>query len=232
MKKNFRIIIGGVVCLLVISIFITFAYFKKDSSEEESEIRINLSKESIDYNNKAVKKIIKRIKKEDSSFNKKEYKLLYNNANEEEGFGYIFLKYYINNKIETSKEYLISINNNIVDNIELIGVPEKESSKVNENSICNRVEKFEKEKKKESLYNELQKLYGKNSQLSISNILTKDNKINLEVINPKIKKYNEKYYYDYNENKLSYQVELFRDLGTYGNAPLVGDGEAIEVIID
>ena len=47
MKKNFRIIIGGVVCLLVISIFITFAYFKKDSSEEESEIRINLSKDCI-----------------------------------------------------------------------------------------------------------------------------------------------------------------------------------------
>lgn len=206
----------------------------------ETDFKIEMSeKNEINYSNESIKQIIDIIKKDDIEFNIEDYKLTYNIINEKEGFGQIFLRYYINKKIETNKEYVVTIYDNIVDDITLAGVKKSNISKIKEieeEKLYTRVAEFEKNKKKESLYNEIQKLYGETYKVNINNILTSNNEINLKTINSNIQEYKEKYYYDYNIDKLSYQVIIHENLGEIDlngkTITQIGDGEAIEIGID
>ena len=70
-------------------------------------------------------------------------------------------------------------------------------------------------------------MYKEVSQFSVNDIFTNSNEVNVSKISQDIKDYEEKYFYDYNTNELSYKLMMGIELenGTY-------DGEMIKIIIE
>lgn len=177
-----------------------------------------------------IKKIVDVIKKEDSYFDENDYKITFNIVNEELGYGYIFFTYFMNGKIETNKVYLATIFNNNVKSITLAGVKESNINKitsVDNDLLFDRTNNFEKNNKKETLYNDVSKMYKIDNDISAKEILNEANEVNINIINKDIKKYEEKYFYDYNNAELSYR--LIMDVGKVNNT---SDGEMIKIIIN
>ena len=98
---------------------------------------------------------------------------------------------------------------------------------VDYNVLSNKLNNFEKNSKKNCLYREAMKMYKEVSQFSVNDIFTNSNEVNVSKISQDIKDYEEKYFYDYNTNELSYKLMMGIELenGTYG-------GEMIKIIIE
>lgn len=196
-----------------------------------SQIKLDLSKkEEINYSNDSIIKVVNLIKKEDLDFNENDYKITYNIVNEERGYAYIFFTYFINGNIETNKVYLAIVDNNNVRDIVLAGVKESNINKVksaDNNALSNKLNNFEKNDKKDCLYKEAKKMYKEVSQFSVNDIFTNSNEVNVSKISKDIKDYEEKYFYDYNTNELSYKLMMGVEIenGTY-------DGEMIKIVIE
>jgi hypothetical protein len=193
-------------------------------------IKIDISsKSNIDYSNESIIKIIDLIQNEDSEFDINNYIITYNIINEESGYGHIFLTYYIDETIETNKVYLIIVNNNTVEEIMLAGVQESNINNVDlasNDSLLQKVNEFEKESKSNIIYKKAKNIFNVANELSSSNILTKDNGVNINAISSDIKDYEEKYFYDYNTKELSYQLIMIVEEENY-----TFEGEMIESII-
>lgn len=98
---------------------------------------------------------------------------------------------------------------------------------VDNNVLSNKLNNFEKNSKKNCLYREAKKMYKEVSQFSVNDIFTNSNEVNVSKISQDIKDYEEKYFYNYNTNELSYKLMMGIELenGTYG-------GEMIKIIIE
>lgn len=207
------------------SILKTLSYDTYKTFILKTKLDLDLSEEKIDYSNDSIIEIIDIIKSEDKDFNINDYKMTYNVGHEETGFGHIFLTYFINGKIETNKVYLVVVDNKVVREITLAGVKNSNISKikeVNNDLLCNKVENFEKNDKREALFKEANKIYGNRYQFSIDDVMTENNEINVEKFSPYAKKnYKETYFYDYNTNELSYNLIMDED-----------DGDVIKIVIE
>lgn len=207
------------------SILKTLSYDTYKTFILKTKLDLDLSKEKIDYSNDSIIEIIDIIKSEDKDFNMADYRMTYNVGHEETGFGHIFFTYYINGKIETNKVYMVVVDNKVVREITLAGVKNSNISKikeVNNDLLCNKVENFEKNDKREALFKEANKIYGNRYQFSIDDVMTDNNEVNVEKFNPYTKKYKETYFYDYNTNELSYRLIMDEET----------DSDVIEIVIE
>lgn len=173
---------------------------KVDSIKEEIRNK-NLS----DYTS-LFSKIINIIEENDFTFDVKNYKITYSVANTEDGYGDIFFKYYIDDKIETNKVYLVTFDNYVVKDIVLAGVKInnlQNTQTVELENLNSKIEKFNNNKA--TLL--LEKLGNKAKSKSILDSSGKIDKASLsgEVLNT-----NEKYYYDYNTKELKYILETVK----------------------
>lgn len=188
------------------------------------DTKISKSTNLIDKLDDNFKKVVEIIKNYDSSFDLKEYKVTYNLVNRNEGNGYIFFTYFINNMIETNKVYLVEIRNSKVENITLAGVKKTNTNKVlsiSASKLSEKIFNFESEEKEKVL------IHKKHDIFNTQNVLTKEKKIDKSQLKENIEEFNEKYYYDYNTNKLSYM------LTTYVETPnQTTTGEFVEVTIE
>lgn len=188
------------------------------------DTKISKSTNLIDKLDDNFKKVVEIIKNYDSSFDLKEYKVTYNLVNRNEGNGYIFFTYFINNMIETNKVYLVEIRNSKVENITLAGVKKTNTNNVlsiSASKLSEKIFNFESEGKEKVLINK------KHDIFNTQNVLTKEKKIDKSQLKENIEEFNEKYYYDYNTNKLSYM------LTTYVETPnQTTTGEFVEVTIE
>lgn len=167
--------------------------------------------------------IFKEIKKYENNFDEKDYKISYHIVNEEDKYGYIFINYFINNTIKTNKVYLVKIDNNKVTKIILAGVKEKNIANIkaiNNEDMMKKVINFDKNDKFYKLSDNATKLFKS------KNILTKSNAIDANSLFDSITEYEETYYYDYNSQKLSYNLITFEKSDLY-----VMDGEEIDFIL-
>lgn len=188
------------------------------------DTKISKSTNLIDKLDDNFKKVVEIIKNYDFSFDLKEYKVTYNLVNRNEGNGYIFFTYFINNMIETNKVYLVEIRNSKVENITLAGVKKTNTNNVlsiSASKLSEKIFNFESEEKEKVLINK------KHDIFNTQNVLTKEKKIDKSQLKENIEEFNEKYYYDYNTNKLSYM------LTTYVETPnQTTTGEFVEVTIE
>ena len=177
---------------------------------------------NIDQKGEMTKNIIDEIKKVDVDFNINNYKVTSNIVNLKEGTGHIFLTYFIDGKIETNKVYMAYIENCKLKNIILAGVKKDNISNVyitNEQKLLNIVNNFEANKK-----SELEKNTNIKSIVKSEDYLSKDNTINNDCLKDNIKLIEEKYFYDYNNSKIEYQLLYAR---TYNDLTL--DGELMKI---
>ncbi len=150
------------------------------------------------------KPIIDEILLFDNQFDVSDYKVMYNLINKEEGFGILNFYYYIDGIIETNKVYSIIIKNFDITTIKLAGVKKinvNNIDDVNENNLKNKIQIFENNKIKN--ISEMTDLKFGNEQKSLQN-----NKLTLNNFDYTVKKVEEKYFYDYNNDILKYNILL------------------------
>lgn len=183
------------------------------SSEKIDSINFKNMKKNIGMDNlsnyeKEFGAIIEKIKSYDNSFTTKDYKISYNMINETDGFGILNFYYFIDGKIETNKVYSSTINDYKVVDIYLAGLRKEnieKASKIEINTLFDKINIFEE--------NKLQNLKSKTSvDFKNSGNILKNNKINNNSLDENIISAEEKYYYDYNSQKLQYKLILEKDL--------------------
>ena len=177
---------------------------------------------NIDQNGEIVKNIIDEIKNVDENFDANDYKITSNIINLKEGTGHIFLTYFIDGKIETNKVYMAYIENCKLKNVILAGVKKDNIKNIyssDEKNLIKIVNEFETNKKKE-----MEKNTDIKSIVKTEEYLDKDNTINSDSLRDDIKLLGEKYFFDYNNNNIEYQLLYTR---TFGD--LTSDGELIRM---
>lgn len=183
----------------------TFLEMSKTIEEEYKIIYSGLSDDSYKIESKEIIDFItETIKKEDSSFDISDYKVQYNMINEDEGYGFVFFKYYIDGQIETNKVYMATIDNNRITSITLAGVLKDnlistKITNVTKTSLKQKVQNFESNKTSILKQNDKRSL--------LSNNISK--KISKESFEKNVDNFTEKYYYDYNSGKLYYQLNTY-----------------------
>ena len=147
--------------------------------------------------------VINAISVVDKNFDSKDYKVYYQN-NDQDKVAYLEFIYYIEDEIETNKIYSISIQNSNVTSIVLSGIKKENINNlanVDLNVLNQKINDFKKNKE--------EILLAKVPTMFISsNILDNKGNIKKESINKKYNNIKEKYYYDYNMNKLLYRLRF------------------------
>jgi len=156
--------------------------------------------------------LISNIKEYDASFDVNDYMFTYRIVDEKEGLGYIELVYYINDNIRTNKIYNIEFNNYKVNRVMLSSVRKsniQNIEKLNVNKLLEKINAFEK-KKINLISKEMLSYYEENSNLNeinrnnITNIFDKS----IVEVNSNV---TELYYYDYNDETLTYELDILRN---------------------
>lgn len=177
--------------------YVTIDFNKIEIANVSDEINdSNLSK----YSNK-FKEIIGSISSIDRKFDSKNYKIYYQNDYEDK-VGYLDFVYYLSDNIETNKIYRVSIENSNVKSIILNGIRKENVdnlAKADVTILNQKITNFEKNKA-EILLARVPNMFTSN------NILDNNGNIKLDSINKIFNNIKEKYYYDYNFNKLLYRL--------------------------
>lgn len=167
------------------------------------EIKEKISDKNLSNYTKLFKEIIETIQRVDRRFNPKDYKLYHHIVNDENKIGFIYFIYYINNKIETNKVYIIDFEDTKITNITLGGIREKNiknMSTVNINNLEKKIKGFEKDK--------VNILFGNSPKVfKTKDILDKKGNVKKENIEGNVVELDEEYHYDYNTNKLVYRLK-------------------------
>lgn len=148
--------------------------------------------------------IVEKIKVQDASFDISDYKVEYNMVNEDDGFGFVFLTYYIDNQIETNKVYMATMDDNKIASITLAGVLKSniiytKLGNIYKNSLKQKVQLFEDNKVSKLKQNDKRNLFSSNFS----------KELNKAAFIKKVDNFSERYYYDYNVGKLYYQLTTF-----------------------
>ena len=154
--------------------------------------------------------IINIIKDYDPTFNEDDYKISYNADT-------IFIKYYINNLIETNKVYLVQLENDKATKITLGGVKKKKLDnikEVNNKELMELISSFKGDKKKSAILKKGEYIFKSKDILNDDNTIKKENLVASQI------DCQEKYYFDYNSKELFYHLET---------TARFGEGEVIEV---
>lgn len=149
---------------------------------------------------KKLDELKEKMYREDHSFESDNYKISYKDIDEEKRSAVIILTYIINSKIETNKTYTAVIENN-----EISDVYTSTSKSIEENNLIEKVNNFNQELKEKTLLDNYHNLFRYNK------ILNKDKSINQNSFITEISRYEEKYYYNYDTNILSYNLNVYNE---------------------
>lgn len=229
MKKNKIIIIVGLFILVIGLVFLGLYFSNKDAKTDEvkkyevTEDEFGVLLKVLDtfdipkfksplieqekLNN--VKKdlsmqyILNILKDYDTSFKEDDYTLSFNGASVN---GNILLTYYIDNKIETSKTYNVFSENNKVSYIMISGIKKENIDNIkntNTKELLELVANFKGKDKEEKIYKK------RKSMFITDKVLKDDNTLDISNMKSKVEKVEEKYFYDYDTQKLLYQAMLY-----------------------
>lgn len=172
--------------------------------------------------------IINKIRLKDKSFSPNDYKVTYHLANEENGYGDIYFRYYIDGKIETNKVYIATFENYKITDIVLGGVTIDNllNTKLDlKNSLNNRINLFENEKVNRLLEQNSTLFNRSDLQNKEVNVLDDNKNIKIFSLAGNVIELDELYYYDYNTQELKYILKTVKNVnGLY-------DADGIEIII-
>ncbi len=199
MIKNKRLSI--VASIFVILITMSTLYYKKilrnGLSIAEKSYAFVENKNFID---KKLEELKEKMYREDHSFESDNYKINFKEVDEENKSAIIILTYIVNNIIETNKTYTAIIEDN-----DIVDVYTSTSKSIDENFLIERVNDFNQVIKEESLLNNYPDLFR------YKKILNKDKSINKNSFITEISRYEEKYYYNYDANILSYNLDVYNE---------------------
>lgn len=160
-----------------------------------------LSREPLKNYVEEFKEIIDAVKKEYPDFNENDYLVNYLNrthTSSDNSFRQITFIYAINNSILTNSTITIFYSNGKITDISTSNIEKKE---IDVDKINDRISKFELNKK-EIISKEVPALY-KNDV-----ILNSDNSLSNKELNDDVINFKEFYFYDFNEEKLIYKIEI------------------------
>ncbi|MDD4036208.1 MAG: hypothetical protein PHS45_02675 [Bacilli bacterium] len=155
--------------------------------------------------------IIDKIKTQDSSFNPNDYKVTYHVANDEDGYGDIYFRYYIDGKIETNKVYIATFDNFKITDIVLGGVTIANMGNVKNismNNINAKIATFENNKT-ELLLEKAGNMFHTTKK---ANLVKTDNKVDISSLKGNIIELEESYFYDYNTKELKYLLKTVENI--------------------
>ncbi len=203
-NKNKNIIIGIAIIIIVMMIGV-IGFFK--SSKDRPEL-VDDYKQDINLDDYDMVGINKAIKKIDSNFNMNYYKLLVERDADDKEI--MTFTYFINSRIETNKVFLVTLNDKKVESVALkdqnLEKIKDENKKLN-TDLMQKLTDFEKKDKEDFIANNLAE-YLKNDEEVLKKM-----SINPQVFTDAVTKYEDKYYYDFNTQELTYMVTLFNDEG-------------------
>ena len=198
MLKKRKLTITTVVLLALITT--STLYYKnilnKDTILDKSYAFVD-NKSFID---KKLEELKEKMYREDHSFESANYKISYKDIDEEKKSAIIILTYVINSEIETNKTYTAIIENN-----EISDVYTSTSKSTEENDLLEKVNNFNQVLKEKTLLDNYHNLFRYNK------ILNKDKSINQNSFITEVSRYEEKYYYNYDTNILSYNLDVYND---------------------
>lgn len=197
--------------IVIISLLLVISIIVLDNLSEDTAKTLKLSDltETIngeylsDYTN-VFDDVINTIKEKDKDFNPNDYRLTLGATSK--NLHFVYFTYYIDN-IETNKVYIIDFKDGEVIDINLAGIKEENLNNidvVDKNILLDKIKEFENNKKA-FVNNELSE-FLENKKMSIN----KDGKLNIK--NNNIISFNEKYYYDYNNDKLVYELTIIENI--------------------
>lgn len=197
--------------IVIISLLLVISIIVLDNLSEDTAKTLKLSDltETIngeylsDYTN-VFDDVINTIKEKDKDFNPNDYRLTLGATSK--NLHFVYFTYYIDN-IETNKVYIIDFKDGEVIDINLAGIKEENLNNidvVDKNILLDKIKEFENNKKA-FVNNELSE-FLENKKMSIN----KDGKLNIK--NNNIISFNEKYYYDYNNDKLVYELIITENI--------------------
>lgn len=197
--------------IVIISLLLVISIIVLDNLSEDTAKTLKLSDltETIngeylsDYTN-VFDDVINTIKEKDKDFNPNDYRLTLGATSK--NLHFVYFTYYIDN-IETNKVYIIDFKDGEVIDINLAGIKEENLNNidvVDKNILLDKIKEFENNKKA-FVNNELSE-FPENKKMSIN----KDGKLNIK--NNNIISFNEKYYYDYNNDKLVYELTIIENI--------------------
>lgn len=149
---------------------------------------------------KKLEELKEKMYREDYSFESANYKISYKDIDEEKKSATIILTYVINSEIETNKTFTAIIENN-----EISDVYTSTSKSTEEKDLIEKVNNFNQVLKEKTLLDNYHNLFRYNK------ILNKDKTINQNSFITEISRYEEKYYYNYDTNILSYNLDVYND---------------------
>lgn len=198
MLKKRKLTITTVVLLVLITT--STLYYKnilnKDTILDKSYAFVD-NKSFID---KKLEELKEKMYREDYSFESANYKISYKDIDEEKKSATIILTYVINSEIETNKTYTAIIENN-----EISDVYTSTSKSTEEKELIEKVNNFNQVLKEKTLLDKYHNLFRYNK------ILNKDKSINQNSFITEVSRYEEKYYYNYDTNILSYNLDVYND---------------------
>lgn len=198
MFKKRKLTITTVVLLVLITT--STLYYKnilnKDTILDKSYAFVD-NKSFID---KKLEELKEKMYREDYSFESSNYKISYKDIDEEKKSATIILTYVINSEIETNKTYTAIIENN-----EISDVYTSTSKSTEEKDLIEKVNNFNQVLKEKTLLDKYHNLFRYNK------ILNKDKSINQNSFITEVSRYEEKYYYNYDTNILSYNLDVYND---------------------
>lgn len=198
MFKKRKLTITTVVLLALITT--STLYYKnilnKDTILDKSYAFVD-NKSFID---KKLEELKEKMYREDYSFESANYKISYKDIDEEKKSATIILTYVINSEIETNKTFTAIIENN-----EISDVYTSTSKSTEEKDLIEKVNNFNQVLKEKTLLDNYHNLFRYNK------ILNKDKTINQNSFITEISRYEEKYYYNYDTNILSYNLDVYND---------------------
>lgn len=198
MFKKRKLTITTVVLLVLITT--STLYYKnilnKDTILDKSYAFVD-NKSFID---KKLEELKEKMYREDYSFESANYKISYKDIDEEKKSATIILTYVINSEIETNKTYTAIIENN-----EISDVYTSTSKSTEEKDLIEKVNNFNQVLKEKTLLDKYHNLFRYNK------ILNKDKSINQNSFITEVSRYEEKYYYNYDTNILSYNLDVYND---------------------
>jgi len=198
MLKKRKLTITTVVLLVLITT--STLYYKnilnKDTILDKSYAFVD-NKSFID---KKLEELKEKMYREDYSFESANYKINYKDIDEEKKSATIILTYVINSEIETNKTYTAIIENN-----EISDVYTSTSKSTEEKELIEKVNNFNQVLKEKTLLDKYHNLFRYNK------ILNKDKSINQNSFITEVSRYEEKYYYNYDTNILSYNLDVYND---------------------
>lgn len=191
---------------------------KKYEVVEDEKVHLNVIDEisvpkvKADYLEKTPLKSIKKdlsmqyilniIKDYDKTFKEKDYTLLFNGTMS----FYLALYYKIDGIIETNKHYTVFVKDNKVDYIEIDGVDDKEKlanlTNINKDELLKLVSNFKGDYKAKKIFE------SKKSLFKTDKVLKRDGTLDVDNMTVNVEKIDEKFYYDFNDEKLYYEASM------------------------